>query len=390
MAFEGLTAGGAVDSLRARQKLDSNLKTADTNRQTQDAEIQMKRNEEAAKYLQESQDSILEMINTGKSKNMSPEEIQDYITTPVKQHISFSQSNQQRGAQVPDLGAFQNSLSAALLGRTDKEQMEQDAIINRMKARSKEEGEVEGGVYTAVNNNNPKDQFNVRYDEKGKALISERDGSVVDQKQYNIVEMGKTSGKDVGSTSGAVQNSTAKTLEEKLIDVNDSIANLDSIAKSYDKKFLQLPAQAELWFLKNVEKLGVDLTPEQEESVKKISVFKRRSIAAVNSVIKEITGAQMSELEAKRIRKQVPDPEIDAPSEYIAKLEDVTKMTKLARARYKYMLANGFEHDFTGDVEPPLSLEDMESVMDDRVIQLRKLGMKPVDIRAKMKEEFEM
>lgn len=71
-------------------------------------------------------------------------------------------------------------------------------------------------------------------------------------------------------------------------------------------------------------------TQEQEDFMAATSAFK-------NKIIKEITGAQMSEPEAKRIMKQVPDI-TDPPKRWRAKWSQTVKNLKIIRKRREEVL----------------------------------------------------
>lgn len=62
----------------------------------------------------------------------------------------------------------------------------------------------------------------------------------------------------------------------------------------------------------------------------------------MNRYIKEITGAAMSEVEAQRIRKAIPDPQNDGPTAFKAKMEAAVKQGQLAIARMRFLRQNGF------------------------------------------------
>ena len=66
----------------------------------------------------------------------------------------------------------------------------------------------------------------------------------------------------------------------------------------------------------------------------------------MNQYIKDITGAQMSEFEAKRLRKAIPDPGDtllggDDPIAYQAKMASALDEFAKAKARYEYYLQKG-------------------------------------------------
>ena len=90
----------------------------------------------------------------------------------------------------------------------------------------------------------------------------------------------------------------------------------------------------------------------------------------MNEYIKSITGAAMSEPEAQRILRGMPNPgqglfDGDSPTEFKAKLDDAMKQTRLALARYEYIKRNGIGlTDRAGNAVIPL--ERMPEIMNQR------------------------
>ena len=90
----------------------------------------------------------------------------------------------------------------------------------------------------------------------------------------------------------------------------------------------------------------------------------------INRYIKELTGAQMSEAEAKRLRQGLPDPgddpfSGDSPSGFRKKMKDKNEMMKLAMIRYTY-LRSGKWHGgvFKGNRNDiPIGLSQMKNML---------------------------
>ncbi len=105
-----------------------------------------------------------------------------------------------------------------------------------------------------------------------------------------------------------------------------SIDALNNLKSLFDNEFVG-PAGGRIGAIKNVFGLN---PAKQEAFIAATSAFK-------NQVIKQITGAQMSEQEAERIMKQIPT-ETDAPSVWLAKFEQSIKNLKTVNDRRQEVL----------------------------------------------------
>jgi len=154
--------------------------------------------------------------------------------------------------------------------------------------------------------------------------------------------------------------------ETSVIGIDDQLANLRAIEGKLQDKFLQAPAKVLNQVFSGAESLGIDLTPDQKESLTAISDFQQESFKALNEGIRALTGAAMTAAETPRLRKQLPDPEKDSPTVFKTKLKSSIRSLELARARRLWMLANGIEFEFSGDKQPPVSLDGFKSMVDKR------------------------
>lgn len=135
-------------------------------------------------------------------------------------------------------------------------------------------------------------------------------------------------------------------MQEKAIGTADNIARLEAIGNQFDPSFMEIETRLGNTKTKWKEKLGMDVSPDEKEKLSKYSAFSRDAVENINAYIKEITGAQMSEKEADRISKAMPDPgdgifSGDSPTEFKAKWRSAMKALKLSQARATYLLRNG-------------------------------------------------
>ncbi len=168
-------------------------------------------------------------------------------------------------------------------------------------------------------------------------------------------------------TKSKLQKPTQARLEKSILDSQEGIARLQGIQVSFDPKFLTFGGKFENFKLSTLEKIDPEsLSPDEAKFLTDYSTFTANAIDNINRYIKEITGAQMSEPEAVRIRKGVPDPESDGPTVFKAKMEANIRQLFLARARAIHVRNQGL------DKEPwdAFSLSQMEGVIEQRVDQL--------------------
>ena len=153
---------------------------------------------------------------------------------------------------------------------------------------------------------------------------------------------------EVGGSGGDLQRKTKGTIEQKILGAKESLVRTENILSQFDAEFLTYKGKGKAMFLNIKDKLGEGLTPEEEEYQAKFSTFAQDAIENINLYIKEITGAQMSEREADRLRKAIPDIGDgiiagDSPTRFKAKLNNVIRKSKLANARFVLLKQMGFE-----------------------------------------------
>lgn len=150
-------------------------------------------------------------------------------------------------------------------------------------------------------------------------------------------------------TGGAVGTTLGKAGKNKLdiaeIDARDSLARLDRIdANLANPEVLEsLTAAGALkrWGLEWQDYLSPDsLTPDQQKYLVNVTQARADILDNVNYTIKAITGAAMTESEAKRIGATLPNVN-DTPATFMAKLETATKRTRMAVARYNMWRGQG-------------------------------------------------
>jgi hypothetical protein len=152
---------------------------------------------------------------------------------------------------------------------------------------------------------------------------------------------------DMGG-SGDIQKKTIGDLEKKVINTNEGLVRISNIVKSFKPEYQEIPTRLGVAWTDIKEKMGVDISGEDQQRLEEFSVYKQDSLENINLYIKEITGVQMSEKEAKRLKKAQPNPgegifDGDSPSEFKAKLVNQYKKLRAVSARYNYYLTTGID-----------------------------------------------
>lgn len=135
-------------------------------------------------------------------------------------------------------------------------------------------------------------------------------------------------------------------IEEKLLSGKEQLNRMEII---YDE---WKPEYSGIWTrLKNSmtgikAKLEHNVSEKDATELTKFKKFQRKAIENINLYIKEMTGANMSEKEADRLRLAQPDAgetwyQGDDPITFKAKMDDVLKTTRAAIARYEYYKTKG-------------------------------------------------
>lgn len=157
-------------------------------------------------------------------------------------------------------------------------------------------------------------------------------------------------------------------LETQLIALDDQIATASNVLTKFDPKALELPGRIETALLGGADYLGLNLTPDQEKTLKDRTAFLQDSYTQLNETIKAITGAAMTNAEAERIRKQMPDPEKMGPVKFQEAARGVLKKLKLAQMRKRWMLKNGMAADFGAEgFTPQISIDNFERTYRTRI-----------------------
>lgn len=181
-------------------------------------------------------------------------------------------------------------------------------------------------------------------------------------------DAGKMMGDAAGE--GMPDKAARNKIEEKLFAATEQKARLQSIRASFKPEWQTFDEQLKQYGVSWVDSIGPlrhKIPPAMRERHAEYTRYRQDAFQNMNMYIKEMTGAQMSEMEANRLRKGIPDPEKDGPTAFESKLENSARQTDLAHARYNYLLRRGFRGN---PWESGISLERMQGIINDRGRQI--------------------
>lgn len=172
-------------------------------------------------------------------------------------------------------------------------------------------------------------------------------------------------------------------VEGQMLDAVNQIGRLDEISKSYKDRFQTLEGKVgnkvNAW-LDYSEITRKNMKPKDRQELAEFTAFRRDAFENLNRYIKEVTGAQMSEAEAQRLMRAMPNPgtglwDGDSPTEFRSKMESVIRQTKLAYARMSYLRKGGFAGS-ADEAARQLPLERMQGVIQKRTDEIAREAIK--------------
>ncbi len=174
-------------------------------------------------------------------------------------------------------------------------------------------------------------------------------------------------------TSGGDMTPKVKSdIETKITNGSEQLARIQAISSEFKPEYQEIGARLANAWTSIKARLGEGVSAEDTKKLTEFRTFQRKAMENLNLYIKEITGAQMSEKEADRLKFAQPDPgakwyQGDDPITFKAKMDDVLKYTRAAIARYEYDLKLGFK---PGEINKMIK-ENNAAPLDDIVSKLR-------------------
>jgi hypothetical protein len=228
-------------------------------------------------------------------------------------------------------------------------------------------------------------------------------GEAIMTGEPRYLEMGKVLLEAAGQANAGLGKEARNEVDKKELNTGEYIARLNSIKTKFDPSFQQIENRLGLKWAEWMDSFKAGqkaVSPEQRQSLAKFSQYRQEALANMNQYIKEITGAAMTDAEAKRIIAALPNPgqglfDGDSPTVFKAKLDNALKSSQLAVVRYRYLRSNGF----SGPIDQSnFSLDNMQAVIEKRGSEIEKgirQQMPKIDpqslqgeIAARLRQEF--
>ena len=156
----------------------------------------------------------------------------------------------------------------------------------------------------------------------------------------------------IPSTALPLGKEGANKVDTQLLQLGQSRLRLQSIASNFNPKFLERPFKLKMAGVAELEKLGQTPSPKDAADLAAYSEFAQTAYNELNGYINFITGAAVgSGEEEARIRKGVPDPQKDSPTQFLSKLNAKIDEGRLYEARLGYIKNKGMKITDAGIID---------------------------------------
>jgi hypothetical protein len=117
-----------------------------------------------------------------------------------------------------------------------------------------------------------------------------------------------------------------------LSNAQQALSRIDGVIDAFDPRFLTAQGKVKNFALSVADTLDLDIPAEAKKAFADYKLWQTRTVTNLNLYIKEITGAQMSAQEAKRLMKGLPNEE-DSPTAFAAKARETQAVLQASLER---------------------------------------------------------
>jgi len=196
------------------------------------------------------------------------------------------------------------------------------------------------------------------FEEKQKYIMAVMNGN---EKKISVTtdDSGNTTF-TIGGDGQSMEKKTKQDLEKEIVLGTKNYQAFERLEKAWRPEFSEIPTRLGISWNSFKDSLGDwnvfgDISDEDKQLMSDYYAWEQQAWDVTNQYIKAITGAQMSEAEAKRIMRALPDPRTfsGSPTEYQSKLQGVMKNARLSIIRSNLLMASGFDaYDSNGKFAP--------------------------------------
>jgi len=158
---------------------------------------------------------------------------------------------------------------------------------------------------------------------------------------FKVTSLWEDPSKESGiSTIDSVEKKVVQDFQTKLGQAIEQGDKLFGLYEKFDPSYLTYGGKLSAYALSLKDKLNAgSLSLEEAQFLKDYSAFTQEAAEGLNKYIKDITGAQMSEAEAQRLKQGYPNLD-DSPVQFESKLNNLTLNNTLSIARTNFFLKN--------------------------------------------------
>jgi hypothetical protein len=158
-------------------------------------------------------------------------------------------------------------------------------------------------------------------------------------------------------------------VDTQLLDLGQSRLRLQSISSNFNPKYLETPFKLRMEAVAQLEKLGQKPNAQDAADLAAYSEFAQTAYNELNGYINLITGAAVgSGDEEARLRKGIPDPQKDSPTQFLSKLNSKLREGRLYEARLGYIKNKGMRITDAGIVD----VNQIPTLMRNREAEIKK------------------
>jgi len=191
-------------------------------------------------------------------------------------------------------------------------------------------------------------------------------------------------------TGADITKKTQGAIEAKLLGGQEQLKRMRIIQRGFKPEYQELGARLARAWTGLKAHVGMDVSEDEKTKLSEYKSFQRKAIENINLYIKELTGAQMSEKEADRLRLAQPDPGEkwylgDDPITFKAKMDDVIKFAGASVARYNKYRAEGLSDNEIKQLAKDDMLEPLDNFIQN---QAEKVGATEDIPRPETQEDY--